>query len=120
VKPSVGPVDLARLENRKDATMPRQKRALLKPQTPVEELWNLSALTSGWLREQGISTHQELARADLFELWLALRLKHSQVTRLMYYALWGAKHDCHWNKIPLLEKKKFDERLAALKKRRKP
>jgi DNA transformation protein and related proteins len=96
--------------------MPRKPKDSLRPDTPVEELWNLSVLTAGWLRELGVRCHQDIERADLLATWRALRLRHGQVTRLMYFALWGAKNDCHWNKIPASEKAKFDAQLAALKK----
>jgi DNA transformation protein len=83
--------------------------------TPVEELWNLSALTAGWLRALGIRTRGDLERRDLIEVWLALRLEHPQVTRLMYYALWGAVNDLHWKFVPKDAKRLFDE---AVERRR--
>lgn len=94
--------------------MPRRKREPLHPETPVEELHNLSVLSAGWLRAEGVSTHGDLARRDLFELWLALRAAHPQVTRLMYYAMWGALHDAHWRAVPEKEKQRFERRRAAL------
>ena len=36
--------------------------------TPVAELWNLSATTVGWLETEGIRTHGELKQADPVEL----------------------------------------------------
>lgn len=88
---------------------PRRTPAV--PDTPVEALWNLSDLTAGWLRAHGVETHADLARRDLVELWIALRLEHEQVTRLMYYALWGALHDQHWKHIPEAEKARLDAEL---------
>jgi hypothetical protein len=66
-----------------------------------------------------VHTHADLKRTDLFELWRKLRLKHGQVTRLMYYALWGAREDCHWNKISLAEKARFDAQLTSVVPRKK-
>jgi DNA transformation protein len=82
------------------------------PDTPVEELWNLSATTGAWLREVGVRTHADLERADLLDVWRQLKLSHRQVTRLMYYALWGAREDQHWQRIPDSEKERL-ERYAA-------
>ncbi|MDX2065329.1 MAG: TfoX/Sxy family DNA transformation protein [Fimbriimonadaceae bacterium] len=70
------------------------------PDTPVEALWNLSDVTAGWLRELGIRTHAELAASDLHIVWSDLKVRHRQVTKLMFYALWGAVHDVHWNQTP--------------------
>jgi DNA transformation protein and related proteins len=75
--------------------------------TPVVELWNLSKLTAGWLNDIGIYTYNDLAEADLLETWYILKLQHSQVSKLMYYALWGAVNNCHWNLIPESEKQKL-------------
>ena len=85
------------------------------PETTVEELWNLSDLTAGWLRELGVTTYAELEAADLCAVWQELKLRHKQVTKLMYYALWGAKHNCHWKLIPQEE---IDVLTAYLAKRR--
>ncbi len=80
----------------------------LRPDTPVEALINLSQLTGSWLREEGACTHADLAATDLITLWLRLKSQHRQVTKLMYYALWGAVHDQHWNRIPASEKDRID------------
>lgn len=82
------------------------------PETPVSELWNISTITAGWLEELGISTYQNLCDADLFEVWVELKLRHRQVTALMYYALWGAVNNCHWNQIPDSVKAEFEARRA--------
>ena len=79
--------------------MPRRKEAPL-PQTPIKELWNMSPTTAGWLAEIGIETYEQLASSDLFEVWSCLKKRHSQVTALMFFALWGAVNNCHWNHIP--------------------
>lgn len=62
----------------------------------MEELWNLSDLTAECLRELGITSYAEFEAADLCAVWQELKPRHKQVTKLMYYALWGAKHNCHW------------------------
>jgi DNA transformation protein len=93
--------------------MPRKPGTPLTDDTPVSQLWNLSALTAGWLVARGVRTYGELRRRDLVDLWLELRVAHAQVTRLMYYALWGAREDCHWNQIPEPEKQRFVEALSA-------
>lgn len=84
-----------------------------QPDTPVEELWNLSNLTAGWLRELGIATHQQLTEADLFALWADLKRRHRQVSKLMFYALWGAVHNVHWKHVPEEEIARFDAWRAA-------
>jgi hypothetical protein len=99
--------------------MPRTKAPLTKT-TPVEELRNLSTLTAGWLRSHGITNYGELKKAaaqrkgtGLVDLWVSLRLEHAQVTRLMYFALWGALHDVHWNVMSIAAKSEFEAALVA-------
>lgn len=84
-------------------------------ETPVAELWNLSDLTAGWLNELGIHTHGQLAEADLYELWAELKVRHRQVSKLMFYAMWGAVHNCHWQEVPPLEKDAFEAWRATMK-----
>lgn len=86
--------------------MPRRKTPS-QHNTPVEELWNLSQKTGGWLRRIGIATYGDLTKRDLIEVWLILREEYPQVSKLMYYALWGAVNNCHWNLIPGEEKAKL-------------
>ncbi len=86
-------------------------RPLPSHNTPVQELYNLSRLTGGWLNDIGIYTFDDLQKADLFEVWTILKSEHSQVTRLMYCALWGAIHHAHWNTMPEGEKRLFQEKL---------
>lgn len=81
---------------------PRKKPA--SDDTPVNELWNLSDITAGWLKDEGINTYGDLQKHNLVELWWNLKQKNSQVTKLMYYALWGAVNNLHWNYIPDSEK----------------
>lgn len=69
-------------------------------QTPVEELFNLSDLTGGRLRVLEITNYGELCRADLHAVWLELKTRHKQVSKLMFYALWGAVNNVHWKQIP--------------------
>ena len=83
-----------------------------RPETPVGALWNLSEKTAGWLTEEGIETFADLCEADLIGVWISLKAKHRQVTRLMYYALWGARHDCHWRSITEADKARFEAALA--------
>lgn len=80
-----------------------------QPDTPVRELWNLSDLTAGWLEELGVHTYEQLQAQDLYLLWSELKARHRQVSKLMFYALWGAVHNCHWNKIPSEEIQAFDD-----------
>jgi hypothetical protein len=94
--------------------MPRRKKAPLTRETPVAELWNISDVSAAWLREEGVSTYGDLLARDPFELWVALKFAHHQVTRLMYFALWGARNDCHWRMIPDEEVARFESRRAAL------
>ena len=79
--------------------MPHRKTSPT-PETPVEELWNLGDLSGGWLRDEGITNFSELCEADLVQLYRALRAKHKQASRLMYYAMVGAVLNIHWNQIP--------------------
>ncbi len=83
--------------------------------TPVAELWNLSAITASWLDAEGILTFADLRETDILELWTKLHVRHRQVTRLMYYALWGAVNNCHWNEIPEQEKKLVQSRITELR-----
>ncbi|MEL7372778.1 MAG: TfoX/Sxy family DNA transformation protein [Myxococcota bacterium] len=76
---------------------------------------NISDKTGAWLRNEGICTHGDLVEADLIALWFALKSQHAQVTRLMYYALWGAVRGLHWNKIPLDEKERIGRVIEAAK-----
>ncbi len=68
--------------------------------TPVAELWNLSGTTATWLNDLGVHTYGDLSQRDLYELWGELKAAHKQVTTLMFLALWGAVHNCHWNQVP--------------------
>lgn len=95
--------------------MPRPKQPPT-PETPVEQLYNLSEKTGGWLREIGISTHGELAQADLCQTWLELRLRNPACTKLMWYALYGAVHNIHWKEVPINEIGHFEQFRAALRK----
>lgn len=70
------------------------------PETPLEELWNLSDTTAAWLRDLGVQNYGDLSQRDLHELWSELTTHHRQVSKLMFYALWGAVHNCHWKQIP--------------------
>lgn len=92
--------------------MPRPK-APPTPDTPVEALYNLSDKTAAWLRSRGIETFADLRDADLVEVWCSLKAEHRQVTRLMYWAMWGAVHNCHWRDVPEEEKAAFEAALAA-------
>lgn len=69
-------------------------------QTPVEELFNLSNLTGEWLRELEITNYGELCGADLHAVWFELKTRHNQVSKLMFYALWGAINNVHWKQTP--------------------
>lgn len=93
------------------------RRTPAEPDTPVEELWNLSTKTGGWLREVGVETHADLEAADLLELWGALADRHQQVTRLMFSALWGAREDQHWQRCPDSEKEALDAFIARRRDR---
>ena len=81
--------------------------------TPVDQLWNLSRVTAAWLADEGIASYADLQQTDLIGLWMNLRLKHPQVTRLMYYALWGAVNNAHWRAIPDAEKERLNEAIAS-------
>jgi hypothetical protein len=61
--------------------MPHRKTSP-RPETPVEELWNLGDLSGGWLRDEGITNYSELNKADLVQIYRALKAKHKQVSRL--------------------------------------
>lgn len=93
--------------------MPRRTTAPTA-ETPVAELWNLSATTADWLNELGVFTYGQLAERDQFELWVELKVRHRQVTKLMFYALWGAVQNCHWNQIPAEVVEEFDCRAAIV------
>lgn len=77
-------------------------------ETPLHELWNLSDLTAGWLNELGVTNYGELQQQDLLKLWAELKLRHRQVSKLMYYALWEAVNNVHWNRIPPSEVEAFE------------
>lgn len=87
------------------------RRTPAQPDTPVEQPWNLPDLTASWIRAAGVQAYRDLAERDLVELWIELRFNHEQVTRLTYYALWGAVNDRHWNPIPDEKKARFDAEL---------
>lgn len=88
-------------------------RPVPQASTPVEALMNLSQVSAGWLREEGVCSYADLQAADLVALWLRLKAKHPQVTRLMYYALWGALRNTHWNQIPEEEKARVRELVSS-------
>lgn len=73
----------------------------------MEELRNFARVSASWLRSAGVHTFGDLCKHDLFELWVALRLMHPQVSRTMYYAMWAARHGCDWRQVPEQEKQRF-------------
>ena len=81
----------------------------------MEELWNLSDKTAGWLRDEGIETYGQLKKANLIDLWAGLKAQHKQVTRLMYYALVGATLNCSWKEIPDEQRARIDAFIKATK-----
>jgi hypothetical protein len=85
------------------------------PDTPVNQLWNISELTACWLSELKIFTYHDLARKNLLKLWSELKSSHRQVSKLMYYALWGAVANTHWKNIPPPEIAKIDEFIRVKK-----
>lgn len=87
--------------------MPRRKTPP-DDSTPIGELWNMSETTAAWLEELGIPTYGALKGQDLHRVWLELKLRHRQVTKLMFYALWGAVHTCHWKQVPADEIERFE------------
>ena len=93
--------------------MKKRRGSSVGPDTPVQALINLSTVSAGWLNDEGIETYAQLQGQDLVALWLRLKAKHGQVTRLMYYALWGAVHDAHWNQIPQSEKDRIQAVIDA-------
>jgi hypothetical protein len=99
--------------------MPRAKNCPLSPDTPVEKLWNISTTTAQWLNAVGIQVHQDLVTADLVDVWQQLKGAHRQVTRLMFFAMVGALHDCHWKEIPPSAVVEFDRRIGPKAKARK-
>lgn len=76
--------------------------------TPLDELWNLSGTTASWLIQLGISCYGDLRKQDLYWLWSELKLRHREVTKLMFYALWGAVNNCHWRGVPESEIRAFE------------
>jgi hypothetical protein len=84
------------------------------PETPISQLWNMSDITAEWLEELGINNYQALVNADLYHLWSELKIRHRQVTRLMFYGLWGAVNNCHWKEIPEHEVAAFEEYRSKL------
>jgi hypothetical protein len=92
-------------------------RRILPPplDTPVNQLWNISDLTAGWLNELKIFNYHDLSRKNLLKLWSDLKSRHRQVSKLMYYALWGAVANTHWKNIPPSEIAKIDDFMKTKK-----
>jgi TfoX C-terminal domain len=85
------------------------------PDTPVNKLWNISDISGAWLNEIGIFTYADLISRDILHLWADLKSTHKQVTKLMYYALWGATANTHWKNIPADQIKRIDDFAKSFK-----
>ena len=85
------------------------------PDTPVSKLWNMSDISGSWLNDIGVFTYADLVSRDILQLWADLKSTHKQVTKLMYYALWGATANTHWKNIPADQIKRIDDFAKSFK-----
>jgi hypothetical protein len=100
-------IDMARKSSSPSPIVTSATPPDIPPDTPIGELRNFATVSSSWLRAVGVTTYGELCQRDLIELWVELRAHFPHVSRVMYYAMWGAKHGRHWREVPEAEKARF-------------
>ncbi len=67
---------------------------------PLAELPNLGEKTAHWLQSADISSEHELRQLGTIETCRKLLLNGQEINLIMAYALAGAIHSHHWNKLP--------------------
>ena len=80
----------------------------LNPTTPAAELLNLGSKSAQQLETIGIQNLADLQQADLLEVYTQLKMRDPSVTKVLYYALWGAVHNVHWQNVPKEVKEKIN------------
>ena len=67
---------------------------------PLADLPNLGEKTARWLQSAGISNEHELRQLGTIEACRKLLLNGQNVNLLAAYAIAGAIHNHHWNRLP--------------------
>lgn len=68
--------------------------------SPLAKLLNLGDKTALWLEASGINTEEELRKLGVIDTCRKLLLNGQEINLIMAYALAGAIHNHHWNKLP--------------------
>ena len=84
---------------------------------PLAELQNLAEKTAGWLHADGISSEHALRQLGTIETCRKLLLNGQEINLLMAYALAGAIHGHHWNKLPPALKQETRQAFHQLKQK---
>lgn len=86
---------------RKTATAPRPGRKRRSAPEPREgRLLNLGPVSSGWLRELGVRSLEDVRRLGSVEICRLLAARGYGVSLNLAYALEGALLGVHWSKVP--------------------
>ncbi len=81
---------------------------------PLADLPNLGEKTATWLLAAGISSEHALQQLGTIETCRKLLLNGQDINLLMAYALAGAIHGHHWNKLPPSLKQETRQDFRAL------
>ncbi|PQJ28932.1 TfoX/Sxy family DNA transformation protein [Rubritalea profundi] len=84
---------------------------------PLADLPNLGEKTADWLLAAGIPSEFELRQLGTIEACRKLLLNGQDINLLMAYALAGAIHDHHWNKLPPSLKQETRQNFRALQQK---
>ncbi|MEM1312177.1 MAG: TfoX/Sxy family DNA transformation protein [Patescibacteria group bacterium] len=91
------------------------RRRLPPPETPVDRLWNISDSLADQLNNLKIFTYEDLTSKNLIDLWSDLKAKYRGISKLTYYALWGAVTNIHWKNVPPSEIEKIESFISTKK-----
>ena len=79
---------------------PRRIPAIAPPAQALENLKNLGPASAGWLREAGIHTPEQLARAGPVEAFRNVQQTGRRPSVNLLYAVAGALANCRWDRLP--------------------
>src|SRR5690606_36015940 len=74
---------------------------------PPLKMRNIGPKSAAWLRQVGLKTPEDLARAGALEAFMRIKRAGFKPSLNLLYSLEGALRDCHWQDVP-------DERRAEL------
>src|SRR5690606_38111801 len=67
---------------------------------PPLKLRNIGPKSAAWLRQVGLKTTEDLARAGALEAFMRIKRAGFKPSLNLLYSLEGALRDCHWQDVP--------------------